>query len=439
MQEKKYKLSASVFYRLYGDKTVLYDTEKKKIYVFNQSAGKVFDCFKEFSTLESCCAELSETYRLDEGLLNDIKQFVDYSCTKEILISENVLSENKNDLESRFKHSEFVDGKLLSVQIELTFRCNEKCRHCYCVASDVPELSTKEVFMLLDKLREMDVFDITFTGGDLFVRADAFDLIEYAVKKGFAVNIFTNGIALTDSDLIKLKSYHPKSIHFSIYSHIPEKHDYFTQVKGSFEKTVDAIRKCVLLKIPTNIKTCVMNYNADDIEGILRLAEELGTTIQVSMSICAKNDGDITPTQFRLDTVDKYTSIMKKVNRHMFVHCSNEFSALRLDDDDYICGAGRHSLNINPYGDVFACNSLLIKCGNIRETSISDIWANSEELKQIREMKFSMIKGCENCSDVIYCNYCPGNALTETGDPLKRYDEACMLTKSKKNMKKGGV
>ena len=439
MQERQYKLSASVFYRLYSDKTVLYDTEKKKIYVFNQSAEKVFDCFKDYCTLKNCCKKLSDTYLLNEDLQNDIKQFVDFSCSKEILKPNNVLSENKDDLESMFKHSDFVEGKLLSVQIELTFRCNEKCRHCYCVASDVPELSTEEVFKLLDDLRDMDVFDITFTGGDLFVRADAFDLIGHAVKKGFAVNIFTNGIALSDSDLIKLKSFYPKSIHFSIYSHIPEKHDYFTQVKGSFEKTVDAIRKCVLLKIPTNIKTCVMNYNADDIEGILRLAEELGTTIQVSMSICAKNDGDVTPTQFRLDTVDKYTSIMKKVNRHMFVHCSNEFSALRLDDDDYICGAGRHSLNINPYGDVFACNSLLIKCGNIRETSISDIWANSEELKQIREMKFSMIKGCENCPDVIYCNFCPGNALTETGDPLKRYDEACMLTKSKKNMKKGGV
>lgn len=289
---------------------------------------------------------------------------------------------------------------------------------------------------MLDDLRSMDVFEVTFTGGDLFVRKDAFEILEYANSIGLMINVFTNGIALSDSDLIRLKSLHLKSIHFSVYSHIPEKHDYFTQVDGSFAKTTDVIRKCVLLGIPVNIKTCVMNYNADDIEGILELAEKLGTTVQVSMSISAKNDGDKTPMALRVGQEKLYAAVMRKVNKHVLIHCSNELNEIRSSVNSAICGAGVHSLNINPYGDVFPCNALLIKCGNVREQNIRDIWEHSVVLKEIRGFTVDKMKGCEGCSEVLYCNFCPGSALTETGDPLQRYDEACMLTKAKLIIKK---
>ena len=179
-----------------------------------------------------------------------------------------------------------------------------------------------------------------------------------------------------------------------------------------------------------------MNYNADDIEGILELAEKLGTTVQVSMSISAKNDGDKTPMALRVGQEELYAAVMRKVNKHVLIHCSNELNEIRSSVNSAICGAGVHSLNINPYGDVFPCNALLIKCGNVREQNIRDIWEHSVVLKKIREFTVDKMKGCEGCSEVLYCNFCPGSALTETGDPLQRYDEACMLTKAKLIIKK---
>lgn len=46
----------------------------------------------------------------------------------------------------------------------------------------------------------MNVVEVTFTGGDLFVREDTFEILEYAFQKGFAINIFTNGTLLKDED-----------------------------------------------------------------------------------------------------------------------------------------------------------------------------------------------------------------------------------------------
>ena len=437
MNKMKFRLSDSVFYRKYGNITVLYDTDRKKIFVFNAVAHEVIDYFKDYHSVAELADILSSKFGSDSVPYEQIGSFVDDLVSRGILHGENVLLENKNDVEAQFKHSADVQGRLLSVQIEMTFRCNEKCRHCYCVTeNNREELSFEELKHLLDDLRSMDVFEVTFTGGDLFVRKDAFEILEYANSIGLMINVFTNGIALSDSDLIRLKSLHLKSIHFSVYSHIPEKHDYFTQVEGSFVKTTDVIRKCVLLGIPVNIKTCVMNYNADEIEGILELAEKLGTTVQVSMSISAKNDGDKTPMALRVGQEELYAAVMRKVNKHVLIHCSNELNEIRSSVNSAICGAGVHSLNINPYGDVFPCNALLIKCGNVREQNIRDIWEHSVVLKEIREFTVDKMKGCEGCSEVLYCNFCPGSALTETGDPLQRYDEACMLTKAKLIIKK---
>lgn len=428
----KYIVPENVFYRRYGDSSVVYDTEQKKVYLFNAIVKDILDGFSEYNDAEGCIDFLKKIYVLNDASSRDgINAFVAQLREKGILAKENRLSEEKNDLEQYYKTQVVPENQLCSAQFEVTFRCNEKCRHCYCVLDGQrKELTTDEIKKTLDDLRDMNVFDVTFTGGDLFVRQDIFEILEYAFQKRFLINIFTNGIALSDSDILRLKRLHLRSLHFSIYSHIPEKHDAFTRVSGSFYKTTEVIKKCVSVGIPVNIKTCLLNYNADETEEILKLAETLGTTAQVSFAVTPKNDGDIEPTQFRLDSPERYAEVMKKVNAHVEIHCSTDLKKIR-DDNGEICGAGRASVNINPYGDVFPCNSLLMKCGNLREASIKEIWKNSEVLKEVRKFTLSRVEGCEGCSDLGYCNFCPGSALTETGSPLKRYSEACTLTKAK--------
>ena len=91
--------------------------------------------------------------------------------------------------------------RLLSIQWELTYRCNERCTHCYLdvmpPSAKVPgELSTEEAKRLVDDLARLGGLTITFSGGEIFVRSDIFELSAYARKKGFAIRYFTNGILI---------------------------------------------------------------------------------------------------------------------------------------------------------------------------------------------------------------------------------------------------
>ena len=84
-------------------------------------------------------------------------------------------------------------GIPLSVQLDVTYRCNERCVHCYLDHNDYDEMTTAEIKDLLDQLAAAGVFFLVFSGGEVFLRRDFFELMEHARSLLFSVNvIFAN-------------------------------------------------------------------------------------------------------------------------------------------------------------------------------------------------------------------------------------------------------
>ena len=435
IQNQKLRLAQDAFFRTNDDgDAILLKTDKSKVYNFTGSASYILNFFKtDYRSFTELLSEVHKDFQgITEENLQSIECLIETLLDEEILIRKNVLTA---DLAPSIIFSEgmFYSANSLShCSFELTYKCNEKCRYCYCGEDDRDELRTEEIKDILDQLYEMNVLELTFTGGDPFIRRDTFEIMEYAYKKGFAFNIFTNGLALSDSDLLRIKAIHPKSIHFSIHSHIPEKHDAFTQVSGSFEKTVSTIRKCVLIGLPTNIKFTVTTHNIDDVDGVLSLAEELNTTIQVSTEVFAKNDGDASTLNYSVRDTEAMMKVYALEKRHILTKCSEGISGLKsYDEDGRPCGAGDHAINITPYGEVNVCNALQISIGDVRKQKISDIWNNSEELKQIRKIRWSDIGECGECENRELCNFCIGNAYTQHDGQLKKYENACFSTETR--------
>lgn len=436
--KEKYYLDADVVYRKYNDKTVVYKTGISKVYIMNDICFDILNCFKNPISKDTFLEAISSKGIKDLGPDEELIGFVDQLIEEKILIDKYTLINRKHNLEIALAHGTIIPGNTLqSAMFELTYRCNEKCKHCYCVNADIKkELTTQEVKGLIDQLYDLNAIELTFTGGDLFTRNDSFEIMDYAYKKNFLINIFTNGIALKEDDFYHLKSIHPKSISFSIYNYIPEKHDEFTRVKGSFEKTINAAKKCVALGIPVNIKTSVVESNYNDVDGILNLVESIGATSQISLSITPKNDGDSSNTALRVGNIDKYKNVIRIIKEHISdCEAIKDFDDLIIKDRK-ICWAGDHSISINPYGEVFACNALLIKCGDARKEKLKDIWENSPKLKEIRSYTINMLKGCEQCENKINCSFCIGNAFSESKDPLKKYSEACDITTAQIELRK---
>ena len=99
----------------------------------------------------------------------------------------------------------------LNVHLELTYRCNEQCVHCYCVVEHGREqevrrheLTLDEIRHLLDDLADMGALYLTLSGGEVMVRPDFFDIAEHARRRGFVYRVFTNGIGLTEAKVERL-------------------------------------------------------------------------------------------------------------------------------------------------------------------------------------------------------------------------------------------
>ena len=436
-QAQRYHLHPSVFYRCYGEKTVVYLTSQQKVFTFGGSVDNILFCFKEYCSIEETLQKLSTLYEIEDQQVfySTVVDFVYQLADLGIIEPEYQQYEEDASLESEIK-SYFSDTNVLyAMTFELTYHCNERCRHCYISQKDLPEMSTTQIKTVIHDLRKMGVFNLIFTGGELFVRKDTFEILEYAYSEGFIIDIFTNGTLLDGDDIIRLKSIWPRSVHFSLYSHRADKHDSITQVKGSFEKTIKAIKSCITIGIPVNIKTPIMTETIDDVRGIANLAKSLRASIELGSEITPKKNGDLQPTKLKI--TDEYSETVVIDTIKELIPSKTEVTPSQDSKSKLLCGAGQHSLSINPYGEVYPCIMLQLCIGNATQNSIKDIWEQSESLFAWRENNLRANRiGCDGCKFADECVFCPGEALMRTGNPLHKYDEACQSTPRAINRKK---
>ena len=86
---------------------------------------------------------------------------------------------------------------LFSVLVELTYRCNLDCFFCYndLGAAGTP-LSREQYFRLFAELRELEVLNLTLSGGEPLAHPDFLALGARARELGFVVRVKSNGHAL---------------------------------------------------------------------------------------------------------------------------------------------------------------------------------------------------------------------------------------------------
>src|SRR5690348_12760981 len=120
-------------------------------------------------------------------------------------------------------------GVPLSVQLDVTYRCNERCVHCYLDHDDHGEMSTAEITGILDQLAEAGTFFLTLSGGEVLMRRDFFQILEHARRLMFNVRIKTNGVMIGTEEARRLRALAVEQVQISIYSHRPQVHDAITK------------------------------------------------------------------------------------------------------------------------------------------------------------------------------------------------------------------
>ncbi|HTS34797.1 MAG TPA: radical SAM protein [Candidatus Solibacter sp.] len=303
----------------------------------------------------------------------------------------------------------------LSVQLDLTYRCNERCVHCYLDHNDHGEMTTAEIKHLLDQMADAGVFILTLSGGEIFLRKDFFELLEYArLEKLFCVKLKTNAILIREAEAARIREIGVECIQISIYSHKPEIHDAITLVPGSLKRSIDAARFLKSQGLRVLLANVLMVQNARDYHGVRDLAAELGVEYTVDPTITPMMDGNRDILKLNIDEqalrdVFRDTSLVGDVK---------EFCAIADPADDNSlaalpCSAGHTTCYVSPYGDVYPCVQFPLPTGNIRKQRFLDIWRDSREMNDVRSIRLKDLGTCSSCSHVSGCTRCPGLAYQE--------------------------
>jgi radical SAM protein with 4Fe4S-binding SPASM domain len=305
-------------------------------------------------------------------------------------------------------------GVPLGIHLDVTYRCNERCVHCYLDHDDQGEMTTAEIKNILDQLAEAGTFFLTLSGGEVLMRRDFFEILEHARRLMFNVRIKTNGVMIGVAEAQRMRELGVEQVQISVYSHRPEVHDAITKLPGSLKKSIRAIRFLTSQGLKVAIANVMMTANMGDHAGVQALARELGVVYTLDPTITPKIDGDMSILNLRIPS----SELNAVFHNQDLVGDVEEFCAPPPPPDDDVmegvpCSAGHTAAYITPYGDVFPCVQFPLPSGNLREQKFLDIWRGSPELNEVRSIRAKDLPVCSTCSHVGTCTRCPGLAYME--------------------------
>jgi radical SAM protein with 4Fe4S-binding SPASM domain len=305
-------------------------------------------------------------------------------------------------------------GVPLGVQFDLTYRCNQDCVHCYLDHEDRGEMTADEIKGVLDQLAAAGVFFLTFSGGEVQLRADFFPILEHARSLLFCVKLKTNATMIGEPEADRLLELDIESVQVSVYSHRAEVHDAITKLPGSLERSLAGIRWLRARGIKTIMVNVLMRQNLQDWPGVLALAKEAGAVYTIDPSVTPRMNGDRSVLGLGISAAD-----LRQVFRTPeLVGNVQEFCAPPAPVDaqalhELPCSASHTFCYLSPYGDVFPCVQFPLLTGNLRREKFLDIWRHSPVMHEVRTIHTRDLPVCSACAHAGTCTRCPGLAYME--------------------------
>ena len=342
----------------------------------------------------------------------------------------------------------------------LVRRCNLACKHCYSISADKDfpgELSTDEVYGVMDDLKAFHVPVLILSGGEPLLRPDIFDISHRAKKMGFYVGLSTNGTLIDSDNIDRIAAVGYDYVGISIDG-IRETHDRFRRLDGAFDASMRGIHLCHDRGIKVGMRFTMTQDNASELPLLLQLMEDEGIDkFYLSHlkyagrgNINRKTDVVLETTRNAMDLLfDTCWEHVQRGQHREFVTGNNDADGVYLlhwvrrhfpEKEAHMRAklaqwggnsSGVNIANIDNLGvvhpDTFWWHYPL---GSVRERPFSEIWQDtSDPLMAGLKASPRAIKG--RCGACNYFDVCGGNTRVRahqlTGDPWAE-DPACYLT-----------
>lgn len=322
------------------------------------------------------------------------------------------------------KTGKHMVAKPLGVTLNITGKCNLRCKMCGIWARDIErddELSEVDILQLISDMKKWGINRISFSGGEPLLRKDiVFKILSLCQKYGIETGMVTNGWLLDEKTADELISLGISRISISIDG-MGKTHDNIRGVNGSFNRAIEAInninrskeklgKKCV---IHTN--TVITNENLDELIALTDMARNHNSVIWFQAydtgGISAKGKKD--PLWIPEDRLNKLNEIIDKIivikrrEKSVIGNPTKELKSIKTYFKNYNierneCYAAFDNISIDSFGNVLPCWHWK-SVGNIKDKDIRSIWNSDIYRKAIIDMQ-----KCDNPC-LLNCHFTPGS------------------------------
>ena len=323
-----------------------------------------------------------------------------------------------------------------SVDIFLTSRCNLDCVHCFSSTEDrtIHEMPTNQLRSIFEQLEILGVFEVRINGGEPFLHPGIREILMDLKERSFRKVILTNGTLLDEemANLLKTAEVVPT---VSLDDSEANTHDLFRGSKGSFNRTVGALKLLQRLKIQYGINCCLHKRNLSRSNEIIDFAIKYGACrisfLDLKITGRIRNHLQWIPSydEYQRAILDLMLSRIRyrrkiDVTLDTFLRCPPLRESVQEARRGYVsCQAGKNRLSIDSTGSVYPCNLVLSDprwtMGDTRKDRISDIWFSDKWLF-FRGLRISSLNKCGDCTKLYRCSdfYCRLLPYIATGNPF---------------------
>jgi len=341
-------------------------------------------------------------------------------------------------------------------------RCNLTCKHCYSISADTDfkgELSTEEIFKVMDDLKAFHVPVLILSGGEPLMRPDIFEISKRSKEMGFYTSLSTNGTLIGPENIEQIAEVGYDYVGISIDG-MRHTHDKFRRKEGAFDAAMSGIRQCIDHGIKVGMRFTLTQDNAEDMPALLQMMDDEGIDKFYLSHLNYAGRGN----KNRKD--DAHHQLTRKAMEILFENCladiregkNREYVTGNNDADavflllwaqhyfpDHVealqavleqWGGNATGVNVsnidnlgNVHPDTMWWNYDL---GNVRERPFSEIWQDTSDplMAGLKQHPRPVTGRCGSCD---YLNICNGNTRVRAFQTSQDYwaeDPGCYLTDS---------
>jgi len=296
------------------------------------------------------------------------------------------------------------------MDLALTYRCNNDCAHCYNArARSFPEMDTDGWKHVIDKVWELGIPHVVFTGGEPTLRNDLPELIAHAEGNGQITGLNTNARRMSDPRFVEsLIAAGLDHVQITVESSDPAVHDEMVRARGAFPQTMAGLKNALATPLFVMTNTTMLQTNVESLPATLDFLAELGVpTIGLNALIHSGHGATVgtgLPESRLTPLLDIARTKTEAHGQRLIWYTPTEycgFDPMSLELGVKGCTAALYNMCVEPDGSVLPCQSYYHALGHLLSDPWDSIW-NHDLAMRLRERR-GLPEKCSGCALVSEC------------------------------------